>query len=126
MAIKHGGNEGVTRRTLAEILEHLDQFNDEEDEDDDRVLTIYASKQAQGSGSSEAVVCYQPDDGSIPDQAEGLKYLLEVFLAKDAIRVWSEWRQNAAPATQDRVDAVLYYATHNAYLPLEGQEGQKE
>jgi hypothetical protein len=48
-----------------------------------------------------------------------MAYLLEVGLAKEAIRVWSEWRNGATPTSEDRVAAVVYYATHDAYMPAE-------
>jgi hypothetical protein len=48
-------------------------------------------------------------------KAAGLRYLLEVALAKDAVVVWSDWRGGAEPTTDDKLMAVAYYATHDAY-----------
>ena len=48
-----------------------------------------------------------------------MAYLLEVRLAKDVLRVWSEWRDGAAPSAEDRVEAVTYYARNDAYIPVE-------
>ena len=49
----------------------------------------------------------------------GLRYFLEVALAKDAVVVWSEWRSGAEPTTEDRLMAISHYATHDAYMPLD-------
>jgi hypothetical protein len=70
------------------------------------------------SGDCDALAALEPADGSTPPEAAGMTYLLEVRLAKEAIRVWSEWRNGAAPTSEDRVAAVVYYATHDAYLPV--------
>jgi hypothetical protein len=50
-----------------------------------------------------------------------MAYLLEVDLAKEAIRVWSEWRNGAAPTSEEQVAAVVHYAAHDAYLPVESE-----
>lgn len=100
--------------TLASLLDQIDEL------DDDR--TVYASKRPTWSENSRAIACREPDDGPAPDAARGLTYLLDVDIAKGAIRVWSAWRGNIAPTTKDKVDAVIYYATHDAYLPVEGEE----
>ena len=52
-------------------------------------------------------------------KAEGLRYFVEVALAKDAVVVWSEWRGSVQPTLDDKLMAVSYYATHDAYLPLD-------
>lgn len=104
-----GDNGGIAETTLADLLNEIDSLDDN--------LTIYASKEPRWTGSSRSVACREPDDGSVPPEAEGLNYMLEVDRAKDAIRVWREWRVNAVPALIDKCEAVIYYATHDAYLP---------
>ncbi|MGW0736275.1 hypothetical protein [Streptomyces sp. NPDC002851] len=54
------------------------------------------------------------------DAPSGLDYLLEVFLIKEVLQVWSEWREGAEPDAAERCEAVQYYATHDAYLPVPG------
>lgn len=104
-----GDNREVRRTTLGSMLDQIDSVDDE--------LTIYASKQPQWTEASEAIACREPDDGSLPSEALGLAYLLEVSLAKDAIRVWRAWRGNALPTSKEKCDAVIYYATNDSYLP---------
>jgi len=52
-------------------------------------------------------------------KADGLRYFVEVVLAKDAVVVWSEWRGGAVPTIDDKLMAVSYYASRDAYLPLD-------
>jgi hypothetical protein len=47
-----------------------------------------------------------------------LAYLLEVELAKDVLGVWSSWRNGARPDGSEKCQAVIYYAEHDAYLPV--------
>jgi hypothetical protein len=92
--------------TLRDVVGGLDEL------DDDAVIyTDGASPAARASVVSGAEV-----EGA---KADGLRYFLEVALAKDAVDVWSEWRDGAEPTLDDKLMAVSYYATHDAYLPLD-------
>ena len=102
----------MTLSTLAGLLDSLDDLEDN--------LTVYASSHGEWQAESLAVAATEPDDGSIPPEASGMTYLLEVPLAKEAIRVWSEWRGGATPTTADRVEAVVHFAKHDAFLPVRG------
>jgi hypothetical protein len=59
-----------------------------------------------------------PETDAAAAKAEGLRYFLEVALARDAVDVWSEWRAGAEPTVDDKLMAISYYATHDAYLPV--------
>ena len=50
---------------------------------------------------------------------DGLRYFLEVALARDAVDVWSAWRDGAEPTLDDKLMAISYYATQDAYLPVD-------
>jgi len=93
--------------TLAEAIERLEEF------DADQI--IYAVKTTP---VSEAVVDYETDDGDVPASANGMRYLLEISLARDAIRVWSEWREGRQPTLDEKVQAVIYYAENDAFMPV--------
>ncbi len=95
--------------TLAELLERASELDDE--------LTVYAEGGPDATASSRAVAGVEPEDGSVPPEAEGLEYLLEAEQTKEVIEVWSEWRDGTDPSIQDRVEAVTYYAKHDAFLP---------
>ena len=94
---------------LGQALESLDDFDAEQ--------TIYVQTENQISTESEVVVDYYSDDGEPPASAAGMDYLLEVDLARDVVRVWSEWRNGISPTTDQKVEAVLYYAQHDAFQP---------
>jgi hypothetical protein len=94
--------------TLGEILDSLDSL----DED----LTIYAPETRPLTAESPAVLAMEPDDGSQPPEAVGLTYLIEVYLAKEALDSWSEWRGGRVPTTSQRVEAIAYFADNDAYL----------
>lgn len=95
-------------RTLAELVDDLETLEDE--------LTIYAES---WDANAEAVAAMEPDDGSTPFEVAGMTHGLEARLAKEAIEVWSAWRDGTVPTSEDRVAAVVHYATHDAYLPVE-------
>jgi hypothetical protein len=91
--------------TLRDVVKRLDQLDDE--------WVIYTD------GSSPAArAAVLTDDVQKKSEAAGLRYFLEVALAKDAVVVWSEWRGGAEPTIDDKLMAISHYATHDAYLPL--------
>lgn len=55
-----------------------------------------------------------------PAERPALPYLLEVDLAREAVLVWTQWRGGATPSVEQACQAVLHYAEHDAYLPVEG------
>ncbi|MDX6251259.1 MAG: hypothetical protein QOF10_4619 [Kribbellaceae bacterium] len=83
-------------------------------EQTDNALTIYAVK--PWSADSDALLAVEPDQGA-PEVPKGMEYCLEASLVKEVIEVWSEWREGAVPTAADRMEAVLYYAEYDAYLP---------
>ena len=92
--------------TLRDVVEVLDDLDDEG--------TIYTD------GSSPAArAAVVTDASNEAAKAAGLRYFLEVALAKDFVLVWSEWRESAQPTVDDKLTAISYYATHDAYLPLD-------
>lgn len=95
--------------TLSELIEGIDDLGEE--------LTIYA--QEPWSEGSLAVAVAEPEDGSLPVEAAGMRYLLEVPLAKDVLEVWREWRGGAVPSLHDSCEAVIHYAENDAYLPTD-------
>ena len=69
------------------------------------------------SPAAQAVVL--PAGDAAKAKAAGLRYFLEVALARDAVDVWSAWRDGSEPTVDDKLMAIAYYATHDAYLPLD-------
>lgn len=93
-------------RPLGDVLGDLDYLEDDE-------ATIYV-KDGPVDESTESLTLA---DGEEPPP--GFKYLLEVYLAKNVVEVWSKWRGGKRPSRTDRITAVAHYASHDAYLPAE-------
>jgi hypothetical protein len=93
---------------LIDVVDRLDRLDDQD--------TIYVQEAAPAAA---AVVTREPDDGTSPHEAVGLTYFLEVKLAKDAVRVWREWRGGAIPTLDDKLAAVIHYAANDSFLPVD-------
>jgi hypothetical protein len=87
-----------------ELIRNLDALNEQS--------TIYASQ--PWSDASEAIAAYEPEAGGIPAEAErlGLKYFLEVFIARNLIK---DWTANCdTPSTTQRTCArLIEYAAND-------------
>ena len=103
--------------TILDICAQLDRF------DDDGV--IYARRvNGEFTPGSEAVVVAVPPElldtpaGEIAARnCPAFDYCLEVFIAKDAVEVWSRWREGAQPTPTERAEAVCYKANNDAWGP---------
>jgi hypothetical protein len=94
--------------TLRDVIARLDEFEDDG--------TIFAES---ATPTARAVVAVEAADGSVPSSARGLRYLLEVRLAREAIEVWRAWGPGGTPLLEDKLQAVTFYAEHDAWLPVE-------
>jgi hypothetical protein len=45
--------------------------------------------------------------------------VLSVALAREAIQVWSAWRDGLTPSPEDRFKTVMFFSQHGAFFPLE-------
>jgi hypothetical protein len=89
--------------TLAEIVADLDRIDDE--------MTIFVSAELP---DTEAVVGFETDEGQAPQEAKGMHYLLEVFIAKEVIADWPGWHDGRCPSLHEKVTAILNYARNDA------------
>lgn len=96
--------------TLRQVVQQLDSYNDE--------LMIWARVQTKNdlTPDTEAVVAPARQDDSTWWEERGLLYVLEVDLAKDAIRVWRQGHDGAEPSAAERCAAVIHYAVNDAFL----------
>jgi hypothetical protein len=62
-------------------------------------------------------VISEPENGGTAEP--NLVYLLEVGVAREAIDVWHAWRPGRSPSLDDQLQAVIYYAENDAWLPVE-------
>ena len=88
--------------SLADVLHQLGSFDD-----DDTIFVASVPATAE-------TLAFVAREGSEP---RGSLYLLEVYLAREVLDVWRDWRGRREPTRQDAVDAVVYYAENDAYLP---------
>ncbi|MEV0795387.1 hypothetical protein [Kribbella sp. NPDC050459] len=100
--------------TLLEVMATLDQIPD--DDPFEIESTIFARK--PWTVDSQAIVRNEEVVDSVAPSAPAFSYLLEVDLAKEVIRVWSEWRDGAVPTSEEAAQAVIFYGEHDSYQPL--------
>lgn len=92
---------------LSELLEKLNDFDDSS--------IIYAERNPELSANSRAVICSRSENGQIINEPKDLSYFLEVYIAKEVIEMWKE-RCGRYPSTEDKYQAVIYYAENDAYI----------
>jgi Domain of unknown function (DUF6966) len=98
--------------TLADLVATLDSIPRRSD----TPPTIYARR--PWTADSEATVLY--GERSVESvTAPGFTYVLEVYLAKEVIEVWSLWRDGKTPTLTDAIGAVIWYAEYDAYEPVD-------
>jgi hypothetical protein len=69
--------------------------------------------------SADAVVLQGDETPPGLVTASGHHYVLEVHLAIEAVEIWSEWRGGIIPTPEEAMQAVIYYAEHDAYQPVQ-------
>ena len=100
--------------TLRNVIEELSELP--------REYTIYAAMiDGQWTLDSLAVVEEEPEDGCIQQTFDGVKmdYFLEIFLARDVIKVWKQWSGDQDPSIGAKLRALVHYKLHDAYLPVD-------
>ena len=68
------------------------------------------------SPSSESLILFE-DVLSSADHP-GYDLVVEVAIAREVLEVWTAWRAGRIPSLEERAEAVLWYATHDAYQPV--------
>ena len=92
---------------LGDIVSQLDDL--------DHGLTIYAAKPwAETSG---AAVAEEDSHDARAAVESGMVYMLEVSIAKEVVETWIAWRSGRQPTLPEKCEAIIYYATNDAYLP---------
>ncbi|MFS8101767.1 hypothetical protein LFM09_32030 [Lentzea alba] len=95
---------GADWSTLGDVIAGIATVSDD--------LTIYAGEEPAGPSTRVVLL-----DQSAGDPPADVRYLLEVVIAKEVLEVWSEWRDGRQPTLPEACEAVLHYASHDAYLP---------
>ena len=90
---------------LIELIRDLDALDEQ--------CTIYASQ--PWTETSEAIAAHEPEAGGTPNEAErlGLKYFLEVFIAREFIEGWMA-NYDTQPTLRQKCARLIEYATNDA------------
>jgi hypothetical protein len=94
-------------RTLGDLLADVNSVPEE--------LTIYVPPDEQVGLETRVTLVDEEEE----DPPSGARYLLEVSIVKEVLDVWSSWRDGRIPSLAEACEAVLHYASHDAYLPTE-------
>jgi hypothetical protein len=91
--------------TILSVIEQLESLEDE--------LTVYAAE--PWTAGSKAVVAREPGSGGLPAEAQtlGLKYFLEVAIARDFLKGWAS-SLGHEPSNQEQCDRLIQYAINDA------------
>jgi len=91
--------------TLLELVSALDSLDEES--------TIYASE--PWAEDSKVFVAPEPDSGGLPAGAQelGLKYFLEVFIARQFLEDWAG-NLGAEPTPPEKCARLIQYAINDA------------
>ena len=90
---------------LIELVQDLDALDEQS--------TIYASQ--PWTETSEAIVAHEPEAGGTPAEAKrlGLKYFLEIFIAREFIEGWMA-NFDTQPTLQQKCARLIQYAANDA------------
>lgn len=90
---------------LIEAVRDLESFDEEN--------TIYAAK--PWTESSVALIAKEPASGGLPEDVRkiGLKYFLEVFIAREFLEDWLNNLQKI-PTLQEKCARLIHYANDDA------------
>jgi hypothetical protein len=103
--------------TLFDLVQRLDELDDPEPS---RPLVVYAQGGADAGRGSPALVCRRGEEGGkVCPLDSTLSEVLPVEQAREAMRVWSEWRGGITPTSEERFRTVMFYARNGAFVPLE-------
>lgn len=86
--------------TLIEIISNINSFDEDH--------TIYVSR--PWSSTANAVVCQEPEDGTLPTNAIGMEYFIEVFLL---IEFLEDWKERKGKTLEEVCDRIINYAEND-------------
>jgi hypothetical protein len=104
--------------TLIEAIQKLEEWPEYD--------AIYAVRSGKTwHEDALAVVVEEEEDGWLKQTFDGIEMecLLPVYLAREVVEIWQNWRTNAIPTVHDKLRAIVHYATFDAYLPLDEEIG---
>ncbi|MGH3388892.1 MAG: hypothetical protein ACRDOO_08440 [Actinomadura sp.] len=91
--------------TLEELMAIVQKFDEDQ--------TVYVRE--PWTPDATVVVTLEPEDGTLPPEAQGHANLLDVFLINDILDTWRAHHGTTA-SPREAAEAVIHYAGHDAYL----------
>jgi hypothetical protein len=102
---------------LADVIARIMTFLDPLPDRYEVSPTIFAKR--PWTGTSETLVLRDEVLNGAAETRPDYPYMLEIPIALEVLTVWSEWRSGAVPTTAQAVEAVIFYATNDSYLPID-------
>ena len=97
--------------TILEIASQLANFDDDATLFAPRVDEEFAPQSQAVILSKSQVEREESANEFTAHRHAGLDYCLEIWIAKDAVKVWSPWRGGRVPATTEAAEAICHNAT---------------
>lgn len=98
--------------TIRDLVARIDEVDD-----DDR-FEVGPAIFAQPPFTPDSEAVFLREDFLESRTRPGFRMVLDVLTAREAVSVWSKWRGDQVPSADDATAAVIYYANHDAYLPV--------
>jgi hypothetical protein len=99
----------MNKMRLIDLIDNLDNLDDDQ--------MIFITSKEPTCEDIEAVTGSIQQNVEYGDTPNGMAYFLEVPLAKEVIEVWENWRNGKKPTLEEKYQAIVYYATRDAYIP---------
>lgn len=114
--------EQVPFMSMADVIMKIDQLDDQ--------LWLFMSYDKLVSSTTLVALVHDDlvtlmDEGEIPPAISRLYetnmcYLkLDMRTAKEVLSVWSHWRDGREATISEACEAIVFYAEHDAYLPVD-------
>ena len=104
---------------ISQLIENLQAAND------DAIILVRRDVDEITHNSLAMVILFTTEELDAQDwrsviskKAPGMEYFLEVDIAKEVLEVLEEWLERP-PTLAQKIEAVIYYAQKDAYIPLE-------
>lgn len=98
---------------IISLIDEIDQYDDED------IIYVHVGKVSQLTPETFSSLMYFTDEEEVLLTTDNRTYLLEVYLVKEVLQVWREWRKGRAPTLNEKYEAIKYYAENDAYVPVE-------
>ncbi|WDF78366.1 hypothetical protein PQ469_31245 [Mucilaginibacter sp. KACC 22773] len=104
----------ITTGTLENIIHNIHEFDD--------LAVLFVDQKLKWGPLSKTCIYFFEDGEEVPSKIDDIPYFLEVELVKEVIDVWNIRTTGKRQGSKDIIDAVIFYAERDAYMPASGNE----